>query len=187
MDSAFERMESAAMPVEIAALEGGDPAHDHKAFRRALGQFATGVTVVTTECEGARAAVTANSFTSLSLDPPLILWSIAKTSRSYAIFSKTGHFVVHVLGAHQINVSQHFSSAVTDKFADIDWRRGVVGSPVLDGATAVFECTTEQCYEGGDHLILVGRVRHYARYAGEALLYAQGRYGVVEDHPVLRK
>lgn len=168
-------------------IEQGDPALDPRAFRRSLGQFATGVTIITTEHEGVLAGVTANSFSSLSLDPPLILWSIARSSRSFSIFEKTGHFAINILSAQQIAVSQQFSSAETDKFAGMDWEYGIHGSPILDGTIATFECTTETTYDGGDHLILIGRVRRYARYPGDVMLYVQGQYGIMETHPDLRK
>jgi flavin reductase (DIM6/NTAB) family NADH-FMN oxidoreductase RutF len=169
------------------AIDEGDPAADMRAFRRCLGQFATGVTIITTETGDVRAGVTANSFSSLSLDPPLVLWSIARTSRSCATFEKASHFTINVLAADQIEVSQRFSSAETDKFVGVEWERGVGGSPVLPGAVAVLECSRETVYEGGDHIILVGRVLRYARYPGKVLLYAQGQYGVTEEHPTVRK
>lgn len=170
-----------------AAIEEGDPLHDARAFRRCLSQFATGVTVITAETDGTRVGVTANSFSSLSLDPPLVLWSIARTSRSFAAFERSRHFAVNILTTDQIEVSQRFSSADTDKFAGVAWRPGMHGTPVIDGVAAVFECSTEQIYDGGDHIILIGRVHNYARYAGKVLLYSQGQYGIAEDHPDLKK
>jgi flavin reductase (DIM6/NTAB) family NADH-FMN oxidoreductase RutF/DNA-binding MarR family transcriptional regulator len=169
------------------AIEEGDPLLDTRAFRRCLGQFATGVTIVTAEADGLRVGVTANSFSSLSLDPPLVLWSIARTSRSFAAFEKCEHFAVNILTTDQIEVSQRFSSSEADKFAGVAWRPGMQGAPVIDGVAAVFECSTEQVYDGGDHIILIGRVHNYARYVGKVLLYSQGQYGIAEDHPALKK
>ena len=177
-------MEINAMPAE--AIEHGDPAADPRAFRRALGQFATGVTVIATQADGKPVGVTANSFSSLSLDPPLVLWSIARTSRSFATFSGAAHFCVSILAADQIDVSQKLSGASEDKFADVSWRPGTGGAPVIDGAAATLECSTETIYEGGDHIILIGRVVRYARYPGDVLLYAQGQYGIVEEHPAFK-
>jgi flavin reductase (DIM6/NTAB) family NADH-FMN oxidoreductase RutF/DNA-binding MarR family transcriptional regulator len=173
-------MPGAAM---TAPVEEGDPARDPRAFRRCLGQFATGVTVMTGMGEEGPFGVTANSFSSLSLDPPLVLWSIARSSRSLNAFAAADRFAVNILGVEQVALSQLFSSPVDDRFAGLDWRPGSGGAPVLPGILALLECETEARHDGGDHLILVGRVRRYARYAGGALVYAQGRYAVAEDHP----
>lgn len=169
-----------------AAIEEGDPALDARAFRRTLGQFATGVTIIATEADGRPAGVTANSFSSLSLDPPLVLWSIARTSRSFTTFCAAKHFAVSILTAEQIDVSQKLSSASEEKFSDVAWRPGIGGAPLIEEAAATLECSTETIYEGGDHIILIGRVLRYARYPGDVLLYAQGQYGIVEEHPALK-
>ena len=165
--------------------EQGEPAGDQRAFRRCLGQFSTGVTVITTQSAGQPVGVTANSFSSLSMDPPLILWSIGRGSRSYAAFATAKHFAVNILSADQIELSQLFASRTEDKFAGVDWYAGALGSPVLRDVVAVLDCELEASLDGGDHLILVGRVRSYARFSGSALLYAQGRYAIAEDHPTL--
>lgn len=167
-------------------LEEGNPAIDRRAYRQCLGQFATGVTVMTTETGGHRAGVTANSFSSVSLDPPLILWSISKTSRSFQAFTEARHFAVNILGQDQIRLSQVFSSSEADKFAKVEWSVGKHGSPVLYGVNGLLECEREAAYEGGDHLIIVGRVLRFATLEGEPLIFAQGRYGVAESHPSLR-
>jgi 4-hydroxyphenylacetate 3-hydroxylase, reductase component len=159
------------------------PPFDARAFRQCLGEYATGVTVITALVGDQRVGVTANSFTSLSLDPPLVLWSISRQSRSFAAFEVADHFVINVLAADQIAVSQRFSSLATDKFDGIPWVTGRIGSPVLEGVVAALECRRHAAYEGGDHLILVGHVEHFTRYDGKALLFVQGRYGIVEDHP----
>jgi len=169
-----------------AATISGDPSEDTRAFRRALGQFATGVTVMTTEVEGKKAGVTANSFSSLSLDPPLILWSIARTSRSFPIFASATHFAVSILGANQVDVSQAFASSSENKFENVPWREGLSGVPVVEGAIATLECSTETTYDGGDHIIMVGRVERYTYTEGDVLLYVQGRYGVADEHPLLK-
>lgn len=164
-------------------IEAGDPADDHRAFRRCLGQFSTGVTVMTTVADGKPVGVTANSFSSLSLDPPLVLWSIARGSRSFDAYRRAGHFAVNILRSEQVALSQLFASPVEDRFAGIGWRPGRLGSPVLTDILVLFECETEAIHDGGDHAIMVGRVKRYERHAGHALLYAQGRYAVAEDHP----
>jgi flavin reductase (DIM6/NTAB) family NADH-FMN oxidoreductase RutF/DNA-binding MarR family transcriptional regulator len=166
----------------LAGVEALSP-FDERAFRQCLGEFATGVTVITAQVGDQRVGVTANSFTSLSLDPPLVLWSISKQSRSFAAFEAATHFVINVLAVDQIGVSQRFSSLSTDKFTGIPWSMGRTGAPVLDGVVAAIECRRYASYEGGDHLIIVGQVEHFARFEGKALLFLQGRYGIVEDHP----
>lgn len=176
-------MKASQSPI---VLEEGNPAIDRRAFRQCLGQFATGVTIMTTETGGHRAGVTANSFSSVSLDPPLILWSISKTSRSFQAFAETHRFAVNILGQDQIGLSQVFSSSEADKFAKVDWSTGRHGSPVLHGVNAVLECEREAMHEGGDHLIIVGRVLRFATFESEPLIFAQGRYGVAENHPSLR-
>src|SRR4051794_1203397 len=174
----------AVMPLpRTDAVEHGDPSADQRAFRRCLGQFATGVTVITTVWQGKPVGVTASSFSSLSLDPPLILWSIALTSRSCSAFRHSKHFAVNILKADQIDFSQRFSTPAEDKFKDVDWQPGCLGSPTLPGILTLIECSTETVLAGGDHIILVGRVKRYARFPGSPLLYAQGRYAVAEDHP----
>jgi len=170
-------------PSADSPLEEGDPAADLRAFRRCLGQFTTGVTVMTTSVDGRPVGVTANSFSSLSLDPPLVMWSIARTSRSFDAFAGAGHYAVNVLGVDQVALSQLFASPVDDRFTGLDWHPSSTGAPVLPGVIALFECETQAVQDGGDHIILIGRVRRFARYAGNPLIYAQGRYAVAEDHP----
>jgi 4-hydroxyphenylacetate 3-hydroxylase, reductase component len=165
----------------------GDPALDGRSFRRCLGMFATGVTVITAQSGDQRAGVTANSFSSLSLDPPLILWCIKRSARSFPIFSEATHFAVNILAASQIELSQCFSSAEPDRFAHAQWRPGTRGAPLLEGVVAHFECSTEAQYDGGDHMIIVGRVRRFSHFEGAGLLFAQGRYGIAEDHPHARR
>ena len=165
----------------------GDPALDARSFRRCLGTFATGVTVITAQSGDQRAGVTANSFSALSLNPPLILWCINRSARSFPVFRDATHFAVNVLAASQIEVSQCFASAEADRFARTQWRPGADGAPLLDGVVAHFECSTEAQYDGGDHTIVIGRVRRFSYFDGPVLVFAQGRYGVAEDHPNLRR
>jgi flavin reductase (DIM6/NTAB) family NADH-FMN oxidoreductase RutF len=164
-------------------IEAGDPATDGRLFRRCLGQYGTGIAIITTETEGRRAAVTVNSFASVSLDPPLVLWSISHTSRSYPLFKNGGRFAVSILASTQMNVSRHFANKVEDKFADAVWSPGEFGCPLIDGCVAHFECETYSQVEGGDHTILIGLVRRARRFEGEPLLFAQGQYNVADSHP----
>lgn len=153
---------------------------DSTAFRRALGNFATGITVVTaTSPSGERVGVTANSFNSVSLDPPLVLWSIDKKSGSYPIFDAASHFAVNVLAADQMHLSNNFAKRSKDKFADIDFQEGLGGAAVLPDCAAVFECESFACLEGGDHWILLGKVERFSDNGRAPLLFHQGGYSLV--------
>ncbi len=159
-----------------------DPHVDPRALRNALGHFATGVTVITTRSpEGEPVGVTVNSFASLSLEPPLVLWSLAKKSWSLPAFEAAGHFAVHVLAADQQAVSDRFAKAGMDKFAGIDIAEGVGNTPLLSGCAAVFECSVEHRYDGGDHVIMVGRVQRFAAGDAAPLLFYRGRYATPES------
>lgn len=170
----------------VPAHRPQDSAGDSRELRRALGQFATGVTVVTTRdpAGGHPVGMTANSFSSLSLEPPLILWSITRTSRSLPAFLAASHFAVNVLSAEQIDLSVRFARHTDDKFAGIDWREGLAGLPLLPDLSAAFECRRVASHEGGDHIILVGEVERFARFERPGLVFAEGRYGLVADHPM---
>lgn len=172
-----------APDTDLVALEDGDPAEDGRLFRRCLGQYGTGIAIITTEVDGRRAAVTVNSFASVSLDPPLILWSIAHTSRSCGVFTSGGRFTVNILSARQMDVSRHFSSKLDDKFADSKWYPGRLGQPLIANCLAHFECETHALFEGGDHTIVVGLVKRASRFEGEPLLFSQGQYSVAQSHP----
>ena len=150
---------------------------DSTDLRRALGRFGTGVTIVTTlDATGAPVGVTANSFSSVSLEPPIVLWSLRRASPSLAAFDATGCFVINVLALEQVELSRRFASPVADKFADVDHSPGVDGLPVLAGCAAVFQCRTEQRLEVGDHILFLGRVQAYGHRLGPTLLYCQGHY-----------
>jgi flavin reductase (DIM6/NTAB) family NADH-FMN oxidoreductase RutF len=146
-------------------------------FRHALGAFVTGVTVVTTiQPDGSPRGFTANSFTSVSLDPPLILVCIAKTASSYPVFSQTRHFAVSVLAEDQKAVSGVFASKAPDKFSQVAWRARVTGAPVMDGAAASFDCATHEVVDAGDHIVLIGRVLDFIHTASSPLGYCRGAY-----------
>jgi len=150
---------------------------DSKAFRNALGQFATGVTVVTTlDNRGNRIGMTANSFSSVSLDPMLVLWSIGKSSKAFDAFVNAEHFAIHILNANQKLVSSQFASNCEDRFAGIETTAGVGGIPLLTEYSAVFQCKLQQCYEGGDHIILLGHVIQFDNKALPPLIFYAGKY-----------
>lgn len=159
---------------------------DSRAFRRALGNFATGVTVITAaDASGRKVGVTANSFNSVSLDPPLVLWSIDKRSGSHAVFEAAGHFAVNVLAADQIDLSNTFARPSEDRFAGIEHETGEGGAPLLPGCSARFRCEKFQQIDGGDHWILIGRVLAFDDLGHSPLLYHQGAYSRVLPHALL--
>ena len=153
-------------------------------FRRALGCFATGVTVLSTlDAEGHARGMTISSFNSVSLDPPLILWSLALDSPSLPTFRDASHYAVNVLAADQQALSNRFASRLSDRFEGVDTRSGLSGTPLLEGCCAWFECRHEAIYPGGDHLIFVGRVERFAAQPGLApLLFHAGAYARVAAH-----
>lgn len=153
-----------------------DPAVDPMAFRKALGAFATGVTVITTLTPEGPMGITANSFASVSLDPPLVLWSPARSSKRFEHFARAERFVIHVLGADQRTVSEAFTRSKS-AFDGLDWAPNHAGVPVLVGAAAVFECNFEAAYEAGDHDIVIGRVTRAHQGGGAPLVFHQGRFG----------
>ncbi|MDX2264840.1 MAG: flavin reductase family protein [Hyphomicrobiales bacterium] len=147
-------------------------------FRNALGYFTTGVTIIT--AVGARGqflGITANSFSSVSLDPPLVLFSLDRRALSLADFLSTGHFAVNVLSAEQRELSSRFAKAMTDKWSGVDYDIWDHGCPILKGSHAVFECSIAYTYAGGDHVILVGEVQRYAvDPKHQPLVFYRGQY-----------
>ncbi|MDP5209251.1 flavin reductase [Microbulbifer sp. 2205BS26-8] len=150
-------------------------------FRQALGSFATGVTVITSIDQGNNpVGVTASSFNSVSLDPPLVLWSLAKNAMSLSSFQNAGYFCVHILAASQQDTSNQFASRGADKFAGIDWRRGIGNLPILSKYAARFQCKTSYQYEGGDHIIFVGEVLECDRVEELPLVFHGGKYALAK-------
>jgi 3-hydroxy-9,10-secoandrosta-1,3,5(10)-triene-9,17-dione monooxygenase reductase component len=153
-------------------------------FRSALGAFATGVTIVTTRSRaGDDIGLTANSFNSVSLDPPMVLWSLAKTARSLLAFVESGYFAVHVLAASQEALSLTFATRGADKFAGIVLERGRSGIPLLPGCSARFECRTAFTYEGGDHVVFIGEVEAFDHFNRPPLVFHGGRFAAAVDKP----
>lgn len=151
---------------------------DQRSFRNAMGCFPTGVTVVTALTPGgAPVGVTVSSFTSLSLDPPLVLFCLDRRTQSLDAFEKGTFFAIHVLAEDQRDVSMRFSSRSPDKWSGVSWKPSPEGVPLLDGCLTRLECRREVVHEGGDHLILVGRVIRldYAQ-GGRPLVYFRGAY-----------
>jgi 3-hydroxy-9,10-secoandrosta-1,3,5(10)-triene-9,17-dione monooxygenase reductase component len=153
------------------------PAVDPQALRHALGQFATGVTVVTTLAAGRPVGMTVNSFASVSLDPPLILWSVGRSAECYQAFANAAQFRVHVLAADQEPVSRRFATRGAEKFSVGDWTFPTDAPPQLAGCVAWFECRSASRHPEGDHLVLVGRVIAQGATGGAPLLFHDSRYG----------
>lgn len=156
----------------------GGLAIDPREFRNALGQFATGVTIITAAAaDGSPLGVTVSSFNSVSLDPPLVLWSLDNRAFSRAHFEAAGHFVVHVLSLEQRELAMRFATRGAPKFDGLEWRRGTGGAPVLAGCAARFECATRNCYAAGDHLLFVGEVLHFEHSPTAPLMFHAGTLG----------
>lgn len=147
-----------------------------RAFRDALGRFATGVTVVTCATAAGPLGITANSFASVSLDPPLVLWAPARVSRRFDAFAEARHFAIHVLGEDQAALGAGFSAS-GDAFDGLPTARNPEGCPVIEGCLARFECRAHARHDGGDHDIVVGRVLRAAARDGAPLVFACGSYG----------
>lgn len=153
------------------------PAFDKRDLRNALGSFGTGVTVVTSGNKQTRfVGVTANSFSSVSLEPPIVLWSLGSASPSLDIFDATGRFVINILSLQQMDLSKRFASNVADKFEGVDLRDGLDGLPVLNECVATFECKTIQRTVVGDHVLFLGQVEKYTYERKPTLLFCQGNY-----------
>ena len=156
---------------------------DSRELRNVLGTFVTGVTVVTTRnTEGKPFGVTANSFSSVSLDPPLVLWSQSVTSSSYPAFRSADYFAVNILADDQVRLSNHFAKSAEDKFKGIDCILGIKNIPLLQGAAAHIECRKVDAYPGGDHVIYLGHVERVTQGVGRPLAFGQGRYMVPYAH-----
>ena len=157
-------------------MRPADAPLDAAAFRAALGCFPTGVAVVTTlSPEGAPLGLTISSFNSVSMEPPLVLWSIGLKNGSLPAFRAAGGFAINVLTARQTELPRIFSTPVADRFAEVDWRPGLGGLPVLEGAAAVFECRTWARHDGGDHEIFLGEVLRIESGDAVPLVFGKGR------------
>ncbi len=153
-------------------------------FRSALGMFATGVTIVTARtAQGSLVGLTANSFNSVSMSPPLVLWSLARTAGSMAAFSAGSHYAINILSASQQDLARQFAAQGVDRFANVEFTHGTEGAPLIQGAVATFECFNRSQYQEGDHVIFVGEVERCAFQPGASpLLYHGGKF--FAEHPL---
>ncbi|MBR9829027.1 MAG: flavin reductase [Oceanospirillales bacterium] len=157
---------------------------DPKAFRTALGTFTTGVTIITAQAaDGTPVGITANSFNSVSLDPPMVLWSLAKTANSLPVFTESKHWNVHVLSVEQEALSGRFASRGEDKFAGLTLDDGITNAPLLPGSTARFQCRTAFMHDGGDHIIFIGEVLGFDQSDLPPLVFQSGQYALAARKP----
>ncbi|UOT07336.1 flavin reductase [Rhodococcus opacus] len=176
-DAESQRVIETARAAEQAQFDPRD-------LRRALGQYATGVTVITARApDGRKIGVTANSFTSVSMDPPLVSWCPASKAPSLPDLTAATHFAVNVLAANQHDLSRQFSTPAEDKFAGVATTEGIAGVPLIDDAIAHFQCRTVQRVEAGDHIIFLGEIEQYDADPGEPLVFHSGSYRLVTKHP----
>jgi flavin reductase (DIM6/NTAB) family NADH-FMN oxidoreductase RutF len=166
-------MEKAVIPAEHRFVP--EPGNQ-RSFRNALGAFTTGVTVVSTMTPEGPTGITVNSFASVSLDPPLVLWSVAKSSARHALFANAEYYAIHVLGADQDELSTRFTRH-GQGFDSLNWHMGEENVPIIAGTLARFECRRHGVHEAGDHSIVVGRVLRAAFREGEPLCFSRGTFG----------
>ncbi len=176
-------------PTPIAAahtppIKARTPSFSTREFRASLGMFATGVTIVTARtASGELLGLTANSFNSVSLSPPLVLWSLSQAASSMAALSKGSHYAINILASDQKELAERFASKQGNRWQGVAFTDGVSGAPLLSGAVASFECFNRSRYEEGDHVIFVGEVERCSHTGGAApLLYHGGKF--YTEHPL---
>lgn len=166
--------------MDAGTIATFDPGTDADSFRGALGSFVTGVTVVTTDSAEGPVAIVANSFASVSLDPPLVLWSPAKASHRFAHFACARRFAIHVLAADQRDICAAIIKSKT-AIREIATHQSHCGMPIIAGALASFACNLEATHDGGDHVIVIGRVTKAHHQPGEPLVFHAGKYGAFKE------
>jgi flavin reductase (DIM6/NTAB) family NADH-FMN oxidoreductase RutF/DNA-binding IclR family transcriptional regulator len=175
--------QQASQPALPATAPQALPPIDPRELRQVLGSFVTGVTIITTvDQDGKRWGLTANSFTSVSLNPPLVLWNQSVTAPSYPVFRDAQRFAVNILAEDQVDMSRRFASPVADKFAGVGVRSGLGGVPLIDGCAAYIECSREGAFPGGDHAVFLGRVERMEKWSRRPLVFGQGRYLMAQPH-----
>jgi len=168
------------LPPTVPELAASELSPDE--LRRALGRFVTGVTIVTCrDAEGRPVGLTANSFNALSLDPPLVLWSLRQASSTIDAFTNASHFAVNVLAAGQVDLSRCFARPSNARFDAGEWTDGQGGAPLLAGCVAVFECRRRSHHVAGDHVLFIGEVERIGGTASTPLVYHAGHYHTLSD------
>ena len=165
------------MPAPPPSSTAVPPTFDTRYFRDTLSQFATGVTVITTRlADGSFLGLTASSFNSVSLDPPLVLWSLSRTAKSLPVFTGNSHYVINVLSASQAGLADRFSKRVDNRFDGVEFTLSHTGLPILKGVSAWFECHNRSRYPEGDHVIFVGEVERCEACPQPALVFHHGKF-----------
>ena len=172
------------MPLTAKTTQAKEPSFSQREFRASLAMFATGVTIVTARtASGTLVGLTANSFNSVSLSPPLVLWSLAQSAASMEAFSTGSHYAINILSADQQELARQFATKGVDRFAGVAHTLGHSGAPLITGAAATFECFNRSRYEEGDHVIFVGEVERCEHRVGASpLLYHGGKF--YAEHPL---
>jgi flavin reductase (DIM6/NTAB) family NADH-FMN oxidoreductase RutF len=172
------------MSLPVSSLKAQTPSFSGSEFRYALGMFATGVTIITARAqEGRLIGLTANSFNSVSLQPPLVLWSLSRAAGSLVAFSTGSHYAINILAADQKSLATRFASMEKDRWAGVEFTEGTAGAPLITGAVATFECFNRSRYDEGDHVIFVGEVEHCSHREGASpLLFHGGKF--YTEHPL---
>jgi flavin reductase (DIM6/NTAB) family NADH-FMN oxidoreductase RutF len=159
----------------------GPPEFDSRHFRNALSQFATGVTIITTRLpDGTFLGLTASSFNSVSLDPPLVLWSLAQTANSLPVFTGNSHYVINILAGNQAALAERFAKRIDNRFEGVDFELSHTGLPILKGVAAWFECHNRSRYPEGDHVIFVGEVERCDANPQSALVFHGGKFAATK-------
>ena len=167
------------MPKTGSARDAARPAFTERQFRDALSEFATGVTIITTrDADDGFVGFTANSFNSVSLSPPLILWSLSRAANSHLAFEQCERYAISVLAADQMPLARHFSRPHADRFSGVPYTLGWAGAPLIERAVAWFECRHFAWQPIGDHTLFIGEVVHCTRNAGTPLIFHHGRLGI---------
>ena len=168
--------------MTVFSTDAALPAIDSTELRRCLGTFVTGVTVITAlDADGQPEGITANSFSSLSLDPPLIVWSLRLNARSFTTFKNALRFAVNILAQDQVDISNRFASSGIKRFDGVSYVPGLGGVPLIDGCVSYLECSLEAAYPGGDHVLFVGRVERIQLHDRQPLAYGSGGYLAVQS------
>ena len=170
--------------TKYATKKAREPSFSQREFRASLAMFATGVTIVTARTStGELIGLTANSFNSVSLAPPLVLWSLSQAASTMVAFSEGSHYVINILAADQKQLAERFSGKREERWGGVAYTNSVGGLPLLDGAAATFECFNRSRYEEGDHVIFVGEVERCQHRVGAApLLFHGGKF--YTEHPL---